>query len=800
MKNKEREVLAQELDKLRKYIDANPFLKAKYQNLEARIDEVYQGVLYNKVDGKIDIDEDGSGGSKRIQELEAYCVAIEKFVEDMQALPSGASSHFIPLDSFLSNKGDVKKAIRKPDAAFIDGYNAMQAYIDSVSTGLSVEELMHGLAKAAKDAYIAVKFDSIKKSHSYKALKNLGVPVIDNFVNDRKKYKTPPTSVINSSDLRSDIQGVFEEGYSMNEAEFDKDLKTFVDELKSKVTNVVKHSYEKCEIAADILAKSIGGKIGAAGTHPLFKDIQIATEKAIRSTSNGSVDIWGEYAKNLISALNEVQSVFATIDQLSDVNKPNFFSEQLKNIDIKAAFVEAVNRNSPYYIVGQPSFSQDFEKEMNTWKQEMIAALGVASKIVMDLDGATFNEDKFKEEILKSVDKDLKPIADAIGSLNMPTIKLREHKDISEFNEKWGTPWNTAMQNIDVQAILESNDVVLKAELYKNKYSHLPLKEEVQSALLKAVSDKVNLALEQARKNEVEIQKNRVEIQQNRIEIQQNRKEIQENRQEIKINREEILINREEIKINRKKIEKNTHLIKKLELKEQNINVDVDITIENVEINEETKNLLERFDKEWEKEIEFFKYDKKLTLYTTGVFFVELGFGASAVAGIKAEAKASELKADLTGYANVKGYVEIGASIGLDCYFFKIRAVELALGISLKAEAFVNGQIYVSKGPGVTAAVKAGFVVEAEAYFKVKAAAGLWESDELKLSGVIPLFTATTPQYSLTWSVLPAFKFAGAKKTKGEFAFSITPELKASLQGAKDDGEARDKEAGGSQR
>jgi hypothetical protein len=791
MKNKEREQLVAELNKLREHLDTNPFLKVKYPNLEARVDEVYQGILYDVVDDKSR--DDGGGDNKKLEQLEAYCQAIEDFIDDIQSITAGSSSS----DKFLSykilseKKADLKSAITTTsEVAFKDAVEAMHAFIDSISTGLSQAEVMEGLAKAAKDAYVDVKFDAIKKTTSYRAVKQLNIPVLNNFIDNRNKYDSPPTAPFSGAALKSSIESVFGSAYVMTEAEFTADMKKWVDKIKGQLSALLNHKFTKCEIAADMIAKDFSDQIAAAGQQNLFKAIQVAATTAVNSSRTGDLTFMGEFAADLQKNLDAVTKIMATIDRLVDVNEQNFFSNKLDGIKLDKIVLNYVNTNSPYYIVGQDDFDINFRKEMNKWKQQMEVALSTASDTVLELDGAEFDAAKFKAELLNIIDPKLTDIKTAFSGLALQNIALRAHTDLGQFNAAWVTPWKQMINQISVDPILASDDVELKAELYTDLYKYLPMAEDVKAALLGAISGKVNLALEQAIKNRDEFRKGINEVKEEIGEVREEMREgfaqvnerLDEQGRKLDNLQNDVNDLKEDVQDLKDGQDKILETLDGLDTgDEYTVTVDIDVDVNDVldvivdvpeNIKEEIIKIIDDFLEQGDIEKTLFEVEEDILLGTFWkIIDVSATFDAKATASLKSRRADKGIGVTSTAELNV----DAGAGLAIDV--LKIPVVGVS---AVKARATLRAKLDGKAVAALTAdtttklegSMKAGLELGGYAKFEFFALGyNIYEAE----SPTLDILIIESPVYSIGFQV-SNWKYLGAK-ANGDYKVDAHPAL-----------------------
>lgn len=791
MKNKEREQLVAELNKLREYLDANPFLKVKNPGLEARVDEVYQGILYDKVDDKIDIDEEGDGGSRRIQELEAYCVAIEDFINDIQTITvaSASSDKFLSYQILSNKKNDLKAAITGQDPAFKEGVHAMRTFIDNISTGMKMAEVMEGLAKAVKDAYVSVKFDSIKKTKNFRTIKQLGIPVIDNFIDNRKKYENPPSAPFTGNALKSSVESIFASAYVMNEEDFSKDIKGWVESLKGQLSGLRNHKFAKCEIAADMIAKDLADQIGSVGQQNLFKAIQVAAVNAVNSARTGDLTFMGEFAADLQKNLDAVTKIIATVDRLIDVNEENFFSSKLDGIQLNKIVLNYINTNSPYYIVGQDDFTTNFKKEMNKWKQQMEVALSTASDTVLELDGAEFSAAKFKAEIVKIIDPKLAEIKNTFSSMALQDIALRAHTDLGQFNSTWVAAWKQTINQISVEPILASEDVELKADLYTDLYKYLPMAEDVKAALLGAISGKVNLALEQAIQNRDEFRQGINEVKEEigdvRDEMREGFKEVNERLDEQGRKIDNIQSDVNDLKKDVDELKKGQEEIKEkidgIETgDEYNVTI-VDIDVDDVldiivdipeNIKEEVIKIIDDFLEQGDIEKTLFEVDQDILLGTFWkIIDVSATFDAKGTASLKSRRAEKGIGVTSTAALNV----DAGAGLAIDVLKIPVvgvSAVKARATLRAKLEGKAVAALTADTTTKLEGSMKAGLELGGYAKFEFFALGyNIYEAE----SPTLDILIIESPVYSIGFQV-SNWKYLGAKAT-GDYKVDAHPAL-----------------------
>ncbi len=789
MKDKDKELLLGKIAKLEEQLKNYPHLSAEFPEIEKTLSLLHKKVAYAEV-----LDEQGGFvlfGRGELKDLANFAKHIDQFVQGMQKLSiaPNLNSKLLTAEVLHNGENNIAAGLEKIKAAsdpmFENALDAMISYVGSVTGGINPGDLVKELQKLALKEFEMIDTEALKRTTSMDAVEEMKIPVLKNyfFADYESSYENSPSlKVPSATEIVALINNKFASAYVMSEKDFEADLSKWVEHMKTDIAKLASHPFGKCEIAIDMIAKDCMSQIKTVSAqNTLFSKLQLAMNKAIMSIVTDNIPTLSDFVAKAGATLDQIKAVSATLISLQDVNEPNFFSNRL--IPIVTLSVSAVNRintNSPYYITGQPNFSANLTQKLNDWKETISTALGVASKTVLGLDGGTFSAAKFKTSMLQGFSTMVPEISNVFNALVLKDIKLKEHKDLATFNAQWELPWRSLVTTIDINKFLQNTapNPQLQAMLYTNMYDILPSQDDVLTAFLSCVSGKTNSTLNAVIKSRQEMQAGFANVENKLNVINQNVLDVKSEVHEIHGKVDKILDNTNQI------LKKLDNLPKG----DTNINIDMEVNVDNllnvvektnkkitVKIEEKLNEYLKKFDKEYE----FFKFDRNIPLATFySIFTAYAKFGASMTANLKNRIVGA---ADKMGIEST-GNVELKAKAGLGLAAFTVLGYSLA-AVEGVLEAVLNGEASAKLMVSSNTKLEGGLQASLTLYGKARADFLVLEEVLYTIeSSALNIFLIKTPVYSIGFQ-LSDWKYLGASP-KGNWQCEMHPDLKAHFKKA----------------
>jgi hypothetical protein len=785
MKDKDKELLLGKIAKLEEQLKNYPHLNAEFPEIDKTLSLLHKKVAYAEV-----LDEQGGlviFGRGKLKDLANFTKHIDQFVQGMQKLSiaPNLTSKLLTAEVLHNGENNIAAGLKNIKAAsdpmFENALDAMISYVGSVTGGINPGELVKELQKLALKEFEMIDTEALKRTTSMDAVEEMKIPVLKNyfFADYESSYENSPSlKVPSATEIVALINNKFASAYVMSEKDFEADLSKWVEHMKTDIAKLASHPFGKCEIAIDMIAKDCMSQIKTVSAqNTLFSKLQLAMNKAIMSIVTDNIPTLSDFVAKAGATLDQIKAVSATLISLQNVNEPNFFSNRL--IPIVTLSVSAVNRintNSPYYITGQPNFSANLTQKLNDWKETISTALGVASKTVLGLDGGTFSAAKFKTSMLQGFSTMVPELSNVFNALVLKDIKLKEHKDLATFNAQWELPWRSLVTTIDINKFLQNTapNPQLQAMLYTNMYDILPSQDDVLTAFLSCVSGKTNSTLDAVIKSRQEMQAGFANVENKLNVINQNVLDVKSEVHEIHGKVDKILDNTNQI-------------LKKLDNLpngDTNINIDMEVNVDNllnvvektdkkitVKIEEKLNEYLKKFDREYE----FFQFDRNIPLATFySIFTAYAKFGAKMNAKLNNRIVGTSIES--TGNVKLEAYAGLGlaAFTVLGC---SLAAVEGILKAVLNGEA--KAKLAISSDTKLEGGLQASLTL----FGKAEVAFLVLEKVLYKIeSSDLNIFVIKTPIYAIGFQVSD-WKYLGAS-SKGNWQCEMHPDLKAHFKKA----------------
>ena len=794
MKDKDKELLLSKITKLKGHLEAYPHLHQEFPQLDGMIQKLHEKVAYGEVKEK-------TGGLElhkhQLDDLESFASQLSDFKDAMASLSlsGGVDSKYLTLEMIQDNSDSIVGAIEKiksaSDPVFADCLDKMIAYVNGLNAGVNAKELAAKFSEIATKEYSMVNFNALRATTSLKAVKEMKLPILDDhfFANYKAYYKGKPSlKVPSATAIAAAIEKKFAGTYVMTEKDFADEISAWVKHMKNDIAKLVSHQFGACEIALDIVAKDCFDQMGTlVSQHPVFVSLQVALNSAIKSAAGPDITKLSDFASKMGAALDKLGSITVTIDLLQNVNEEKYFSSRLIPIvTLGATALKSINTNSPYYIVGQPNFRANLRQKLNEWKEAISTALGVASRTVLELDGASFSAASFKTNMLQGISNLVPSIKDAFSALALQDISLKGHSDLDSFNTQWETPWRALVSAINMDAFIESTvtEVELQAHLYTNMYDILPSQDDVLTAFLGCISGKMNLALEQAIANRNEMRAGFEQVNERIDQVEDKVDELGNKVDDMQADINEMKSDINQLKKGQEKILKK---LDELPKSDTNINVDVDVNVDDLldvvvnpeDITFDIKTIIQDFISQADMEREFFNFDEKITLAKYLIFTAYATYGATLNASLKNEVIDSGFGIQSTGNVNFKAFAGLRLA-ALSVCGYDLAAVEGRLNAYLMGEAIAR--LTATKETLIEGGLQASLTLAGTTEFKFETLGyELYkiESDQMNI------LVIKTPIYTIGFQV-STWKYQGAKRKGGDWVCDLHPDLKAAFKKAKD--------------
>ncbi len=799
MKDKEKEVLLGKIAKLRAIINGYPHLQQEYPQLAAQVAALQKQVAYQEV---LDKDSGLNLNKRQLEDLANFCEAIETFKGQMANIQNTSSDtkKFLTVEILKNGEKDIAAALEGlkavSDTMFHAGIDKMVDYVNGLSSGISLGDMLAGLQRTILSEYDMIDAAAIKRTTSLKAVKEMKIPIFEDyfFTHYKKFYKGKPAiNVPSAADVRTAVEAKYGTAYVMTPDDFKKDVGIWVDHLKNDISKLVSHQYAQCAVALDIIAADSFAQMGTlASQHKGIALLQVALNEIIIKSSGQDITKLGEFAGKMPGGLDKLKSITLTPDLLLDVYEADFFSKRLMSVvTLSATALKSVDTKSPYYIVGQPNFKANLLQKLNAWKNEYAAALGIAAKTVLELDGANFDAAKFKAVMVDGVSGLIPSVKNAVSGLVLQNLSLRGHTDTSSFDNQWNTPWRNMVAGINIDELAEAGGKVeVQAALFTRLYDLLPSQDDVLTAFLNCITGKVNLALEQAMANRNEMRAGFQQVNQRIDQVEAKVDNLQQDVNQIKQDVNQLKDDVNDLKEGQQKILKK---LDELEFKggDTNISIDINTAIEvdnllDIVINpSENLNIdviINKFlEHSTDKEHEFFKVDKNIPIASYAVFEVGVFFDFVFKAGLK-HRKGQGMRIESTGSLAVE------ARAGLFLGAFSICGYSLA-AIKAYVKAALEGKVTAALTAKSNTCIEGGL----QAAVELSGTVGL---EFTLLADTITVYTLEaepykflvlkTPIYSISYELKSVWGFKAAAYKSGEYEADLHPMIKAALKKAKD--------------
>ena len=490
MKPKERKEALSELRLLSEFLKGYSLtVKVMFPGIVPQIKEIYNEILYS------DIDEKKRGlllNAEKKRNVVKLVETVTKFKSDFIGALNSSEKDKIVLTKNI--KGLADKFTVGDDYFFQELQLAVQGAVNNAK-GIFVnkKDLQKEIVDAIEQTYSDLDVSKIEKCKSIRAIRNLGIDIIDEFLdNYRLKYKSGITAP-NYTNFVSELNKIFNDYAVLSQADFDEQVQQWFGEVADNLSTLSGNKYAK----APVVIAEATAKLKQQTVRFVEKGLEAVGQEVVNCLA--SIED-GLSLEEVIQALSKkLPSI--TIPQLAPVQISEISTEQgyvtrklSDTIIFKDVLPESIDPLSPIFIVAQPGFRQNLISSLNDWKDELTNSLMNAADLILSLDGCTIDGTLLLKTILGSCKIDA--VSQAISSLSFGEMKLLRHKDLSEFKTQWGQPWETAIQSIDVETdvinVLEAEQLV---ELYEDVHAFLPSADGVIATLNICVGGKVNLAL-----------------------------------------------------------------------------------------------------------------------------------------------------------------------------------------------------------------------------------------------------------------------------------------------------------------
>lgn len=786
MKDKDKELLLAKITKLKGHLESYPHLNKEFPNLDSMVTELHKAVAYQEVmekDGGLNLHKN------ELDDLENFAAQVSGFMDAMNTLSlSGAiANKYLTLEMLQSNQDSITATLEKiksaSDPVFADCLDKMVAQVGGLNSGINAKDLAAKFSEIAQKEFGMINFNALRSTTSLKAVQEMKLPILEDhfFANYKAYYQGKPTlKVPSAADIAGAIEKKFAGAYVMTEKDFAAEIDAWVKSMKNDIAKLVSHQYAECEVALDLIAKDCFAQMNTlVSQHKVFGALQVTLNSAIMSSGNGEITKLSDFVTKMSAALDKVGTITVTLDLLQDVNEEKFFSSRLiPVVTLGATAVKNINTNSPYYIVGQPNFQANLRQKLNEWKETISTALGVASRTVLELDGATFSATKFKTNMLQGVSGLVSDVKNAFSGLVLQDISLKGHSDLDSFNTQWETPWRSLVGGISMDALVQNTaaNVKLQAALYTNMYDLLPSQDDVLTAFLGCISGKMNLALEQAIANREEMRAGFQQVNQRMDNMETQLGELQADVNEMKTDINQLKKGQEKIL---KKIED-------LSLGDTNIEVNVEVNVDdlldvvvNTNVTVDVKTIINNFLAQGDIDKTFFEIDEKIPLATYLIFTAYATYGASMNGTLKNELVDKGLGVQSTGTLSLKAYAGLRLAAFSICGY-DLAAVEGRLNAKLIGEAIAR--LTVTKDTLIEGGLQASLTLAGSAEFIFETLG--YEIYQIESSDM-NILVLKTPIYAIGFQV-STWKYMGAQRKGGDWVADLHPDLKAAFKKAKE--------------
>lgn len=511
MNNKERKAILEEFKSLQDFLNNNKEVAFLHPNVVTQIRNSYKEVMYDRVDKK---DNGVTLYGNKIEDIATFVGNVSTSIEQGKNLFKTGEDKAVLVAELQASP--IPKLFNLSDSIFQSIEFEVQNVFDNLSgTYVTQEELYKELHHVIGSTYTNLDAPSIKKCKNIITIKKLGIDLINTFIKDYKqKYKSGDHGNFGDSfqTLADELDEFFEEKVVLTQVEAGMQVEAWTQNAINQLKVLNKDTYANAPVQTRLFANELAAQIAAVNEEGIKTYLNVlATALAALEDGASLTDI----ADQMAGILPTVALPSLTPTQLQALSsEPKYIQEKLaSHIKLNSALLSAVDVNSADFIVNQDDFQTNLKKELNEWKSELSTALAEAADLILKLDGCTINGTQFLSGLLDCSKID--SVTNLLKSLQFGEMKLRKHKDLSQFEEEWGKPWTTAISTIDIEKdIIEilGNDSQKLSNLYQNLPAYLPTKDHVIATLNLCIGGKINLALEAVGKLKKEVDKINEEV------------------------------------------------------------------------------------------------------------------------------------------------------------------------------------------------------------------------------------------------------------------------------------------------
>ena len=504
MKPKQREAIISEFKLLQNLLQQHgTTVKVLFPDIVPQIKEIYNEVLYDKVDQK-------DRGLLLNPEKKRNILGLVHTIEDVKTAfikeLTNSENDKIVLTDVIKNSALATEFTT--DALFKDLEVAVQAVINNVSgTFVNKKDLQKKLIEAINNTYADIDAGKIEKCKNIKAIKNLGVGIIDEYLDGYKSTYKGNITKPNYEAFINEMNTIFDEYAVLSQAEFESQVQKWFAEAAENLASLEKDKFAQ----APVILSEAAAKLQQQTSRFVEDGLEVVGQAVVDCLAAIEDGLsLAEVAKTLASDLPSIQIPQLGPDQLGEISQEaNYVTRTLSTtIVFGDALLAAINPNAPIFVINQPRFREDLMANLNEWKEELTNSLTEAADLILKLDGCTIDGALFITNISDCCKVDA--VHKAISGLAFEEMKLLRHKDLAEFEAQWGKPWTAAIQGINVESdIIDvfANDPDKLVELYTDIYTFVPSADHVIATLNLCIGGKVNLALQAVNRLKKEVDK-----------------------------------------------------------------------------------------------------------------------------------------------------------------------------------------------------------------------------------------------------------------------------------------------------
>ena len=504
MKPKQREAIISEFKLLQNLLQQHgTTVKVLFPDIVPQIKEIYNEVLYDKVDQK-------DRGLLLNPEKKRNILGLVHTIEDVKTAfikeLTNSENDKIVLTDVIKNSALATEFTT--DALFKDLEVAVQAVINNVSgTFVNKKDLQKKLIEAINNTYADIDAGKIEKCKNIKSIKNLGVGIIDEYLDGYKSTYKGNITKPNYDAFINEMNTIFDEYAVLSQAEFESQVQKWFAEAAENLASLEKDKFAQ----APVILSEAAAKLQQQTSRFVEDGLEVVGQAVVDCLAAIEDGLsLAEVAKTLASDLPSIQIPQLGPDQLGEISQEaNYVTRTLSTtIVFGDALLAAINPNAPIFVINQPRFREDLMANLNEWKEELTNSLTEAADLILKLDGCTIDGALFITNISDCCKVDA--VHKAISGLAFEEMKLLRHKDLAEFEAQWGKPWTAAIQGINVESdIIDvfANDPDKLVELYTDIYTFVPSADHVIATLNLCIGGKVNLALQAVNRLKKEVDK-----------------------------------------------------------------------------------------------------------------------------------------------------------------------------------------------------------------------------------------------------------------------------------------------------